>query len=112
MASLEPHFNEETDRLFWFDLENNQVLFRGLPWANFGDVVGWLTSPIFDLRQARSREAEEAIDAAKAFIRDDRSSLPPGLKTRAQIDKRLRELLGGQDPFLVRWTVSTEANGK
>jgi hypothetical protein len=112
MASLEPHFDEESDKLFWFDLENHKVFFRELPWANYGDAVRWLTSPIFDLRQARSREAEEAIDAAKAFIREDHSSLPPGLKTRAQIDRRLRELLGGQDPFLVRWTVSTEANGK
>jgi hypothetical protein len=112
LASLEPCFNKEIDKLFWFDLKENHVLFRELPWVKYGDVVGWLTSPIFNLPQARSQEAEEAIEAAKAFIREDRSSLPPGLKTKAQIDSRLRELLGGQDPFLVRWAISTEAQGR
>lgn len=114
MASLEPYFDEDHDRLFWFDLdaEERRVSFRPLPWAKYGDVVGWLTSPIFGLPQARSKEAQEAIDAAKAFIREDHTSLPPGLTTKAQIDRRLRELLGGQDPFLVRWTISTEARGR
>jgi hypothetical protein len=112
LASLEPFFVEERDTLFWFDLKDNGVVFRALPWAKYGDVDGWLTSPVFNLQQARSKEAEEAIGAAKAFIKNDRSALPPGLKTRAQIDKRLRELLGGQDPFLIRWALSTEAPGK
>jgi AAA domain, putative AbiEii toxin, Type IV TA system/AAA domain len=30
LASLEPSFNEETDRFFWFDLEDDQVFFRAL----------------------------------------------------------------------------------
>ena len=109
LASLEPGFDAERDKLFWFDLKDGQVLFRALPWVKYGDVDGWLTSPIFNLAQARSKEAEQAIDAAKAFMREDRDSLPAGLQTKRQIDKRLRELLGGQDPFLVRWTISTEA---
>jgi hypothetical protein len=29
-----------------------------------GDVVGWLTSEVFGLEQARSRDAERAIEAA------------------------------------------------
>jgi hypothetical protein len=114
LASMEPHFDEDRDSLFLFELDerSKQVVLRPLPWSKQGDADAWLTSPIFDLQQARSKEAEEAIEAAKAFIREDRSALPPGLKTKAQIDKRLRKLLGGQDPFLVRWTVSTEAPGK
>jgi hypothetical protein len=114
LASIEPYFDEDRDSLFLFELDerSKQVVLRPLPWSKQGDADAWLTSPVFDLQQARSKEAEEAIEAAKAFIREDRAALPPGLKTKAQIDKRLRKLLGGQDPFLVRWTVSTEAPGK
>lgn len=102
LASLEPLFDEEQDQLFWFDLENNMVTFQDFVWTKYGDVVGWLTSPIFDLKQARSKEAEEAIEAAKAFLRNESNSLPSHLSTKEQIDKRLCELLGGQDPFLIR----------
>ncbi len=108
LASLEPLFDEEKDQLFWFDLKNAQVTFREFTWAKYGDVVGWLTSPIFDLKQARSSDAEVAIEAAKAFIRGDHSALPEGLETKLKIGQRLRELLDGQDPFLIRWHVSVE----
>ncbi len=58
LASLELHFQERRDRLFWFDLEDQIVSFCEYPWAIQGDVVAWLTSPIFGLQQARSTEAE------------------------------------------------------
>ena len=114
LASIESRFDEEHDSLFLFELEQGgkDVSLQKLKWAKQGDAAAWLTSPVFGLEQARSREAEEAIEAAKAFIRQERSSLPAGLKTRAQIDNRLRKLLAGQDPFLIRWSISTEAQGK
>jgi hypothetical protein len=114
LASIEPQFDEDRDSLFLFELEEKtrHVTLRTLPWAKQGDADAWLTSEVFDMKQARSKEAEEAIEAAKAFIRKDRASLPPGLKTRDQIDRRLHELLGGQDPFLIRWSISTEARGR
>jgi hypothetical protein len=114
LASIEPHFDEDRDSLFLFERQEKTkyIALRKLPWAKQGDADNWLTSEIFDLKQARSREAEEAIEAAKAFIREDRASLPPGLNTRDQIDRRLHELLGGQDPFLIRWSISTEAHGR
>ncbi|WP_414589651.1 hypothetical protein [Scytonema sp. PCC 10023] len=31
-----------------------------IPWSKQGDTVGWLTSEIFGLKQARSKEAEIA----------------------------------------------------
>jgi len=48
LASLEPHFRQEQDRLFWFDLKEGIVSFREYPCAIQGDVVAWLTSPIFN----------------------------------------------------------------
>ena len=112
LASAEPLFNEDTDRLFWFDLHEGKVRFKMLPWAKYGDVVGWLTSPIFDLSQARSKEAEVAIDAAKAYMRHESEKLPEGLRTKEEIEARLKRLLDGEDPFLVRWYVSTEDHGE
>lgn len=35
-------------------------------WAKQGDVVNWLVSDAFGLRQARSIDAERAIEAAEA----------------------------------------------
>src|SRR5208283_1466596 len=73
LASAEPHWDEDRDSLFLFELEGraNSVSLRRLPWEKQGDAVAWLTSPIFGLDQARSREAENAIEAAEAFMRGD-----------------------------------------
>ena len=40
-------------------------------WAKQGDVINWLVSETFGLRQGRSVEAERAIEAAEALMRDD-----------------------------------------
>ena len=54
LASLEPHFDEERDRFFCFDLAAGAVTFAETPWAKHGDAVAWLTSDVFGLEQARS----------------------------------------------------------
>jgi hypothetical protein len=108
LASLEPHFDKETDKLFWFDLERDTVHFRDQEWAAQGDVVGWLTSDIFGLQQARSREAEAAIQAAEAFMRGEHENLPSHLKTKAQIQDALVKSLPGIDPFWPRWIVEAK----
>jgi hypothetical protein len=105
LASLEPYFDTAKDRLFWFDLQAGVVHFKEYPWAIQGDIVGWLTSDIFGLDQARSREAEQAIEAAEAFTRGETAGLPEGLRTREEIDAALRKYLAGMDPFWPRWSV-------
>jgi hypothetical protein len=64
MASIEPHFQVARDKLLLFELEEQEVTLREVPWSKRGDAVSWLTSPIFGLGQARSPEAERAIKAA------------------------------------------------
>jgi AAA domain, putative AbiEii toxin, Type IV TA system len=110
LASMEPLFDEERDSLFLFELEEGAkgVVLRELPWAKQGDAVGWLTSPVFGLDQARSWEAEIAIEAAEAFMRGDVKKLPPGLKTKAGIQKALERSLPGIDPFWPRWIVEVK----
>lgn len=62
LASVEPLFDEERDRLFHLDVRDSEVLLHEEPWAKQGDVVNWLVSETFGLRQGRSVEAERVID--------------------------------------------------
>ncbi len=111
LASIEPHFEPDRDSLFLFELDQKtkHVTIKSLPWAMHGDVVGWLTSPVFGLDQARSSEAEKAIEAAEAFMRGDIGQLPAGLKTKASIHKALQKTLPGLDPFWPRWIVGAKS---
>jgi AAA domain, putative AbiEii toxin, Type IV TA system len=109
LASLEPSFDEELDKLFLFKLQGNNVILDEVAWAKQGDTVGWLTSEIFGLKQARSKEAEIAIEAAEAWMRnDDMNSFPDNLKNHTQIHQELLRILPGHDPFWPRWIVTSE----
>ncbi len=111
LASAEPLFDEEQDKLFLFELKKQNITLHDVRWAKQGDAVGWLTSDIFGLQQARSREAEHAIDAAYAFMRNDNmGSYPEHLRTKVLIHQELIRVLAATDPFWVRWIVET--NGK
>ncbi len=109
MASVEPVFDEAADRVFNIQLAADRARVDEVPWAKQGDAVGWLVSDVFGLKQARSRDAERAIEAAEAFMRGDNDSLPDDLQTKEAIHQELRRVLAGQDPFWPRWIV--EARG-
>lgn len=113
LASLEPIFDEASDSLFHFALgESGSVELSQLPWSNYGDVSNWLVSPIFELQQARSKEAEVAIEAAEAFMRKEVGSLPARLDTREKIQTELQKTLSQTDIFWPRWITSTISNGQ
>ena len=105
LASVEPHFDEETDGVFHLKMEDHKVILEEEPWAKQGDVINWLVSDTFGLRQAQSLEAERAIEAAEAWMRRDSDSLPDGLRTEDEINNELRRVLPGHDPFWPRWVV-------
>lgn len=106
LASLEPDFQPEHDRLFLFDLVDREVTLRPVPWTIRGDAVGWLVSEIFGLDQARSVQAERAIEAAEAWMRGARAELAKGLRSRDEIHSALQRYLPGDDPFWPRWVVA------
>ena len=109
LASLEPIFDEEQDKLFLLELQGNNADLNEVFWTKQGDTVGWLTSEIFGLKQARSQESETAIEAAEAWMRDDdMSNFPEHLRTQSQIHQELLKLLPGHDPFWPRWIVTAE----
>jgi hypothetical protein len=108
LASVEPLFEEDCDRLFHLDLRNGRVHLDEECWAKQGDVVNWLVSDTFGLQQGRSVEAERAIEAAEAFMRNDTNALPEDLTDRDDIQRELERVLAGHDPFWPRWVVDTE----
>ena len=111
LASLETLFEEGLDRVVLFDLRDQGAKVVDVPWAKQGDVVGWLTSEVFGLRQARSREAERAIEAAEAWMRGDTDELPAELVGQEAIHQELLRVLPGHDPFWPRWIVAREETG-
>lgn len=107
LASAEPFFDESRDALFLFDLEGGRVTVTRPPWRPRGDASSWLTSDVFDLGQARSIEAEKAIEAAMAALRQP--NLPPEEVRR--IHHELHALLKDTDPFWARWLVRARQAG-
>jgi hypothetical protein len=108
LASVETIFDESTDKLWHFALdESGKIKVEELPWAKQGDATNWLVSESFGLKQARSRKAEDAIEAAEAFLRGEPKPAP--LDTREAIDAELRGVLAGHDEFWPRWLVETGA---
>jgi hypothetical protein len=61
LASLEPRFDPEQDAVFMLDLVDDKVVCSQYEWRPRGDASAWLTSEVFDLGEARSVEAEQAI---------------------------------------------------
>lgn len=118
LASLEPCFEEERDRLFTLERRRawdfgvapeDGVVVREQAWAKQGDAVNWLVSEAFGLRQARSLEAERAIEAAGAWMREEWSALPAHLASRRQIHAELQRTLPGHDEFWPRWIIEQGA---
>lgn len=111
LASVEPLFDPENDKLFALDIDDHVVKLRESPWAMQGDVINWLVSESFGLRQARSIEAEQAIEAAEAWMRGETSALPMELSSKEAIHLELQRVLAGHDPFWPRWIVKYEKAG-
>lgn len=108
LASLETSFKSDCDSLHSLEIHGSEVTLKRIPWAKQGDTVGWLVSDSFGLKQARSREAERAIEAAEALMRDDIQSLPSDLADKAAIHAELLRVLASHDPFWPRWIVKME----
>lgn len=108
LASLEPLFDTASDKLFTLDFSSDGVVLREQVWAKQGDVINWLVSESFGLRQGRSAEAERAIEAAEAWMRGDFQDLPSNLSGKESIHTELQRVLPGHDSFWPRWIVRTE----
>ncbi len=103
LASAEPFFDPAQDA--WFDLdldrEKAAVVLHRKQFVRHGEVSNWLTSEAFDLKSARSVEAEQAIEQALLLLRTDPA---PAWNRIDEADRKLRAAaLPDIDPFWVRW---------
>lgn len=113
LASVEPLFDMKTDTLI--DLRIHppknggfaKVEAEAVEWRRRGDVSSWLTSDIFNLRQARSSEAEDAIERASKLL----SASHPSPRALKDLHKKLQSLLGDTDPFWIGWRYAGEKGG-
>lgn len=109
LASAATDFNDRTDKLFHLrmNLKTHEAELSAMEFINYGPVNSWLTSPIFNLKQARSQEAEEAIEKAKKLQLIDK----PRADDVESLHSDLRKCLAESDPFWPRWIAFAERNG-
>jgi len=112
MASIEPFFDETRDKIFHLDLVRNNLLdaeveLKEPDFVRYGTVDSWLRSDIFELPQARSEEAEKAIEDAKELqLRDHVTKVEV-----EEVSQRLVKYLPAHDRFWPRWTFFAEEHG-
>lgn len=108
LASAEPVFDDLQDELFHLDFaDGNEVRLEVKQFIKLGQVNSWLTSPIFEMRHARSKEAEDAIEAAKNLQkRNDVNS-----DEVREVNERLVRHLAVDDQFWPRWIYFAERYG-
>jgi hypothetical protein len=102
-GSVEYLWNNETDRLFDFDLEDGKVEFENIPFAKLGAAEHWLESDSFDLPSSYPVEAQKAIDAANEFMANHPEPQAAPWEDSQFIDANLRKALGGDDEFWPLW---------
>jgi hypothetical protein len=106
LASAEALFDDSTDAWFDFDLEGPSVALRRRAFVRQGEISNWLTSQAFDLKTARSLEAEEAVTRAQRLVR----VVSPAPADVEAVDQALRAVLSDIDPFWVRWSAFVESS--
>jgi len=111
-ASIEPRFDDDVDKLFHLDLVKteqlgSEVRLNGTPFIRHGTVNSWLMSEIFELGQARSKEAEEAIEHAKTLQLQD----SPKSEEVKSVSEKLVKYLAADDEFWPRWKYFAEKHG-
>ena len=100
LASAEPIFSPENDQLLHLKGDSRGVFLEETPFVKHGEASRWLTSTVFGMKQARSHEAEKAIEAAKTLQIDTQKA---DFVSVQSVTARLRTLLANDDPFWPRW---------
>lgn len=107
LASMEPSFDSSSDVLYHLYGVGSAVKLEEIPFVKYGDASGWLTSPLFGMRHARSREAELAIEDAKKL----QLAANPTDRDVSDVSEMLRLHLAADDKFWPRWLYFAEKHG-
>lgn len=113
MASAEPRFDASQDA--WFDLDlipdaatqAGSVRLTERHFERLGDVSRWLVSEAFDLQKPRSQEAESLMARAEALVENEAATATQA----AELTAALEDVLGGMDPFWLRWRMAGAKRG-
>jgi hypothetical protein len=108
LASSEPVFDPETDKLFHLDVDSRGVVrFGELPYELRGTIDSWLSSPVFGLKYPGSDKRSLAIEKAVKLQESE------GV-TKNQVEEATNELkdaLSSEDTFWIRWVLFAEQHG-
>jgi hypothetical protein len=107
LTSVEPVFDEDNDRLFHLEMKNNQIEINTQFFMRHGRVDNWFISETFQLKQARSLEAERAILDAIKIQRKDKPDKEEVIKIHCQLTRLLSEF----DTFWPRWIFFAQKHG-
>lgn len=108
LASCEPVFDQSRDKLFHLDSKmNGSVSFCEMPFTVQGSIESWLTSELFQLKQARSLQAENAISSAL----DLQDSKTVSKDVIMALTKELADSLSENDEFWPRWVLFAAKHG-
>ena len=108
LASVEESFSDETDALFHLEAAPQaEPTLKELPFVRYGKVDAWLTSHLFELRQARSRPGEAAIEQAKGLLARSEVSAAEIMATTEE----LKKVLPPDDDFWPRWLFFARSKG-
>ncbi|MDQ1350327.1 MAG: hypothetical protein QG657_628 [Acidobacteriota bacterium] len=99
LASLEPKFNEETDKIFHLELKREDIVLTEHPFLTLGLVDYWYTSDIFGLSQARSLEAEKAVMKAEEIQEREH----PTKEEVLEVNRLLARYLSDFDTYWPHW---------
>lgn len=107
LASVEPLFEEKTDRLHTLELEDGVVSLQHVDFVKRGRADKWLMSEMFDLTFPRSIPAEGAIREA---LHLQASAVVSPIDV-ARVNGQLERYLAPDDDFWPRWRFFAEENG-
>jgi len=117
LASLEQDFHESIDKLFHLKMSKKvsslsadgrtEVKFEEVQFIRHGRVDAWLTSELFELKEATSQPAEHALARAKTVMADDN----PSSGVIQEITKQLSGTLPADDEFWPRWLYFAKQKG-
>jgi hypothetical protein len=99
LASLEPYFDEETDKIFHLELKREDIVLTEHPFLTLGLVDYWYTSDIFGLSQARSLEAEKTVMKAEEI----QEKAHPTKEEVMEVDRLLARYLSDFDTYWPHW---------
>lgn len=108
LASMEPIFDPDQDALWKLDLNGGQVAIEQDNSYRRGDASAWLTSDVFDLKEAKSVEAEDALGAALALLKEN----APTAEAIDTVTAKLAATLTETDRFWMRWAQFAREQGR